>query len=78
MPLYRIDDREVVSAASPSELIDHLRATSFSPVRDNQAFRERAALFAGEVFGKSIRTDDDDVFVEDMLARGIWSSEPSQ
>lgn len=77
MPLYRIDEREVVEADTPEQLVDRLRMTSRSPVPDNRAFRERAAMWAGELNGVAIRTENDVVFIEDMLTHGIWSVEPS-
>lgn len=69
--LYRVYGDEVVEAESPEELVTFLANTSKMPV-DAQGFRERAAYYLDGLWGKQVRTDTDEAFVEDMLAIGRY------
>lgn len=75
MILYRVMDDEVVAATSPRDLVEKLRRTSMSPVATRTAFRLRAAMWARELYGKQVRTANDDQFVADMLETGLWTLE---
>lgn len=72
---YRVQPDEVVSARTPTGLVTILARTSREPVRDNQHFRERAAHWAGAMWNKTVRTENDDVFVADMISAGLYKVE---
>ena len=69
--LYRVHGDEVVEAESAEQLITFLANTSKMPV-DAQGFRERAAYYLDGLWGKQVRTDTDEAFVEDMLDIGQY------
>lgn len=75
MPMYRVQDDEVVSAANPKALVEYLASTSMVPVSSPAAYRVRAAHWVRELFGAQVRTFNDDVFVEDMIAAGAYQIE---
>ena len=73
--IYQVQDDEFVPAESPEQLVEYLTSTSFMPVENTAAFRERAAYWAGELWGASVRTANDAEFVEDMIRAGAYRIE---
>lgn len=73
--LYTVQEGETIPAANPTELVRMLTSSSMVPVADEAAFRERAAYWVKELYKADIRTENDDMFVEDMLACGAFKVE---
>ena len=69
---FRIHDEEVRAASDATDLVTQLRDSSRVPVASNTAFRIRAAYWAGSLGGAPIRTENDEVFLEDMLTAGLY------
>ena len=63
---------EIVPADDAAQLVLRLWQSSKVPVEDTAAFRERAAFWARNLYGGVIRTEDDEVFLADMLASGLF------
>lgn len=75
MPRYRVQDDEVIVASDPVDLVHKLSTSSMVPVASPAAFRVRAAYWARALNGAHVRTFDDHVFVEDMIAAGFYQIE---
>lgn len=73
--LYTVQPDEQIVADNPADLVTMLTNSSMVPVANEQAFRDRAAYWTKELFNAVIRTENDDVFVEDMLACGAYKVE---
>jgi hypothetical protein len=72
--MYRVmvDLDELMEAPDAKTLVDQLWATSKIPTSSRATYRVRAARWARELTKQPVRTYDDQVFVDDMIACGIW------
>lgn len=73
---YQVQSDEFVDATSATELVEYLARTSKIAVASTAAFRVRAAYYRRGLHNQTIRTYNDDVFVEDMIAAGAYHIVP--
>jgi hypothetical protein len=73
--LYWVQPDEAIPAETAAELVTKLTNSSMMPVENEQAFRERAAMWCKELYNATVRTETDEVFVEDMIACGAYRVE---
>ena len=73
MALYFTNDGATFRAESAEELVDKLRADSFTPGASRADFMRESASRAGVLCGALVRDESPESFVSDLLAAGLLS-----
>lgn len=71
MPYYLTSDEELLQASNNKELVEKMRSyTNFCQTMYIKEYMEMVAKLVSNIDGKSIRTDNENNFVADLLKTG--------